>query len=173
LGEAWIIKVAYASELRFGAFHVPAFEHFFGYLRSQGENVFGVFHVEVDGVVSLEGCRAGEHVAGFLRQRVNMPLKDFFKDFCDFLGWDSMVEADFEGVAVQADFFVVFVGEAGYVSVEDLEVADGNDVVSNGEDFGVVYGDFLHDAFYCAYAHVILNFEGSRREKVESRDEVA
>ena len=86
--------------LGFGAFHVPAFENFFGDLRSKGENVFGVLHVEVDGVVSFEGGGACEHVAGFLRQRVHMPFKDFFEDFGDFLGWDSVVEADFEGVAI-------------------------------------------------------------------------
>ena len=65
------------------------------------------------------------------------------------------------------------VGEAGYVSVEDLEVADGYDVIADGEDFGVVDGDFLYDAFYCADAHVILNFEGACGEKVESGYEVS
>ena len=84
-----------------------------------------------------------------------------------------MVEADFECVAVQADFFVVLMGETGYVSVEDLEVADGDDVVADGENFGVVYGDFFYDAFYGAYAHVVFDFEGSCGEEVESGDEVS
>ena len=65
------------------------------------------------------------------------------------------------------------VGESGYVSVEDLEVADGDDVVADGEDFGVVYGDFFYDAFYGAYAHVVFDFEGSCGEEVESGDEVS
>ena len=72
--------------LCFGSFHVPAFEYFFRNLWSQGEDVFGVFHVEVDSVVSLERCGAGEHVAGFSGQRVLVSFEDFFKDFSDFLG---------------------------------------------------------------------------------------
>ena len=84
-----------------------------------------------------------------------------------------MVEADFECVAVQADFFVVLMGETGYVSVEDLEVADGDDVVADGENFGVVYGDFLYDAFDGADAHVVFDSEGSGCEEVESCDEVS
>jgi hypothetical protein len=53
------------------------------------------------------------------------------------------------------------VGEAGYASVEDLEVAYGYDVVADGEDFGVVYGDFFYDAFYGSDTYVVFDFEGS------------
>ena len=90
-----------------------------------------------------------------------MSFENIFEDFCDFMGWDSVVNADFEGVAVYFGLFVVSVGEAGYISVEDLEVADGYDVVADCEDLGVVYGDFLYYAFDVSDTHVVFDFEGS------------
>jgi hypothetical protein len=41
----------------------------------------------------------------------------------------TLVKPDFEAVVVYADFFVVLAGDAGFFSVEDLEVAAGYDVV--------------------------------------------
>ena len=44
--------------------------------------------VEVESVVSLEGCGTGGYVVGFNGRFMSMSFENF-QDFCDFLGWNS------------------------------------------------------------------------------------
>lgn len=78
-----------------------------------------------------------------------------------------MVKADLERVTVKTVVLAAFIEKVRYVSVHDLKITDRHDVVSDRQDFRVVYCHFLHDSLNGAYSYVIADPERSCRKQVE------